>query len=145
MSLNLSFGGPATDDTHRAWAAELNALLAAHGHAPHADPAVPLTAWSVARRTGPLLDAADRVAGPWPVLDQISLNDAAFVPRPLDGVLTAAEGLTVAALPALAAELTRLAEGLAELGAPEVEVEAVAQFRHAVAACTAAGCALWLR
>ena len=100
MSLNLTFGSTADDDTARAWLAELNATLATHGQPAHREPSVPLQAWSFKRRVQPLLDAAEATAGAWAVLEGVTWSDAVFVPRPLPTVLRAPDGLTVASLPA---------------------------------------------
>ncbi|MCB9524890.1 MAG: hypothetical protein H6702_16140 [Myxococcales bacterium] len=147
MSLNLTFGSTADDDTARAWLAELNATLATHGQPAHREPSVPLQAWSFKRRVQPLLDAAEATAGAWAVLEGVTWSDAVFVPRPLPTVLRAPDGLTVASLPALLAELTRLAAALAAQhpDPDHPQREATAQLSAAAAGAAAAGCALWAR
>jgi|GEM_PF-3455196 len=147
MSLNLSFGRAPNDPGADAWSAELDRALVALGLPPHVEPAVPLQAWSFGDLAGPLLDAAERAPGGWAVLGRFSINDAVFVPQPVDGVHEGPDGLSVASLATLVVELDELGARLEEAGVGEdaPERRAVAVLGHAARAALAGGAALWLR
>jgi len=142
MSLALSIGGHHDAPPDEAnWLDELNSALRELGEAPHSEPACPLEVWSARRRAAELSLAA---GSSWTVLGHFSLNDAVFIPRPLDSVLRAPTGLYIGPLSVLCDELEALEAKVGDAASEELR-DSLAVFRAAAAEARRAQVSLWLR